>query len=214
MTAVVATEKQVVGLSGARIEGVGLVLDDDLSRESWAQIGLNLFALEGLMPWLIGDWWLHGEHHYGDRADQAVALGRTPEYLSNVAWVCQAVPPNRRRDPSELSFTHHREVAKLRASDQTRFLTKAIKERWNIKELRQAVLDFTSIQAGSSASSTNGSGRIVTFLDWLHNELACRADALMDDLSAGDVGEDSFDAVRVDGHYTLTLRVEKVGDGD
>lgn len=134
---VLASGSRVLALPG-QVSAVALVLPADLSLDLWADIGAQLGHVTRAVRWWLGDWWHYGDHHYGERAAQALD-GETFAYqtFANAAWVCGKIEPSRRRET--LSFAHHAEVAALEPDEQDELLADAEAENWTRPQLRAAV---------------------------------------------------------------------------
>ncbi|MDR7492250.1 MAG: LmbU family transcriptional regulator [Armatimonadota bacterium] len=123
-----------------------VIFDPALPYEAWEELGRALGAMARTNRWWLGDWLLAGEDLYGEEASQALesryeqgerVTGLAYETLTNYAWVCRQVPPERRR-PS-LSFSAHAEVASLEPDEQERWLSLAEEQGWSSAELRRAL---------------------------------------------------------------------------
>lgn len=109
-----------------------LVIRPGLAFEVWEEVGARLVRMaEGVMWWL-GDWWRYGEHRYGDRAFQAVPGGYSVQTLRNAARVAEKFPAPTENAPrgaltrrSDVSWSHHREVASLPDKDAAALLEAA-----------------------------------------------------------------------------------------
>jgi hypothetical protein len=106
-----------------RIEDVAWRLPDDLSEDEWIDSGIVLARVGAGVMWWVGDWWIYGENHYGDRK----AIVQDPNWrgpcfqtCANAASVCRAFRTSRRREV--LSFVHHAEVAALDMKEADRLL--------------------------------------------------------------------------------------------
>src|ERR1700757_1349823 len=62
---------------------VGLNLPESLLFEEWHEIGQKLGRTERTLQWWIGDWWVHGNHHYGERIQQVENLGLSFKTCAN-----------------------------------------------------------------------------------------------------------------------------------
>lgn len=108
------------------------------SFDDWQQLGEYLRWMEGAIHWLIGDWVRYGEQHFHERASQAVdATGWALDTVKQTAWVAERVHPER-RDP-DLSYSHHREIADLPPTDQSRWLKRAKRDGLSVEKLRRAI---------------------------------------------------------------------------
>ncbi len=118
----------------------GLAFKRELAYEEWETVGQQLERIEGAVAWWRGDWWLYGEHRYGERASQAVSAGVSAKSLSNAAWVASRFECSRRRE--HLSFGHHCEVAALDEGDQNALLDAAEANGWPRAQLREALRTY------------------------------------------------------------------------
>ena len=129
---------------------VGLLLPRGVSFERWRQIGGKLGKLANASKWAIGDWIVYGqsefERSYGRRYREALRVTRLElDVLRDCAYVAAHVPARIRR--ADLSFTHHRVVAKLEPAEQQRWLARAAANAWTTHELRAAVASSTTAPA-------------------------------------------------------------------
>lgn len=128
-----------------KLEPLGMLIQSELSFEDWSGLGAWLEVAEQGIQWWIGDWMVYGEQRYGEQYVQAVnATGLALATIKQYQWVCERVPVKNRR--SNLSFSHHREVADLPADQQAEWLEKAIKgddgsgdNPWNTDRLRREI---------------------------------------------------------------------------
>lgn len=134
---------EFIGIPGA-LTTTALYLPSTLSYEQWAQTGAILRYFEKGVQWWLGDWWRHGERHYGDMASQEAQdglqeqVGYAYKTIANCAWVAGRIEPSRRRE--SLSWSHHQEVARFDdAAQQDEWLDRAEAENWTRAELRQAL---------------------------------------------------------------------------
>jgi hypothetical protein len=87
--------------------------------------------------WWLGDWLRYGEAEHGEKYSQALdATDYAYQTLNSARLVAERVEAKRRR--KGLTWGHHREVAALEAKEQDKWLAKAEKEGWTVKELRNA----------------------------------------------------------------------------
>lgn len=132
--------------------GLSLELPGHMAFEEWCALGEKLCAASRVVNWWLGDWWAHGNHRYGERAEAAARgiFGREYGTLRNIASVASSFEMSRRRD--SLSFTHHQEVAALPAPDADAMLDEAERNEWSTRELRQAV-NQRRVEVGSAPSN-------------------------------------------------------------
>jgi N6-adenosine-specific RNA methylase IME4 len=124
-------------IPGVQITTTALIFDDTFDQ--WPALGDRIERVHGGVMWWIGDWWVYGEHKYGER----VALtSKSSQYQTrkNAGWVARRFERSRRRDL--LTWGHHAEVAALDVVDQDDLLDKAETGMWSVAELRQAVRGY------------------------------------------------------------------------
>ena len=125
--------QELVQFNKCKVSKVGLTFNEEMTFEEWQGIGLQLQLMHGSVGFWIGDWLNFGEKHYGETYTQAVEdTGLDYSTLSGYKWVSGAVETSRRRE--NLSFSCHREVAKLPPEKQIELLEKGEKEGWGARE--------------------------------------------------------------------------------
>jgi HTH domain found in ParB protein len=112
-------------------------LPENLTYDEWAQIGQTFQRILNAAMWWLGSWWLHGEHHYGERAAQAAPLGYKADTLTRAARVCERIPPEERDE--RLSFGHYVALARLETRPRGRIRDQAIAENWTVRDTERAV---------------------------------------------------------------------------
>lgn len=126
--------------SGSEATEIGLKLPR-MKYEKWEAAIHQLIAAGASSAWLIGDGLAQGEAWFGEEYAQAFdpdKLRRIDvDTLRNYQWVAQKVPFVRRR--TNLSWSHHQEVAAMDADDQSYWLTLAEGNGWSRNELRREV---------------------------------------------------------------------------
>jgi len=106
-----------------------------LSFDRWRSIGERICGVADASTWWLADWAAFGEHCYGERYREAVAItGLGYQTLRNYAWVARRFEVSRRRD--SLSFAHHAEVAALPPAEQDEWLDRAEANQWSRNDLR------------------------------------------------------------------------------
>lgn len=129
--------------SRAAITGSGLSLPADLSYDEWLGVGRKLMLADKAVQWAIGDWWIYGDHAYGERAsaaiDPASGENRLQRYM-DYGFVARAIETSRRREV--LSWSAHREVAGLEPKIQDAILDRAVENGWRSREIRAAVREY------------------------------------------------------------------------
>ena len=129
-------------VQGFQLTTTGLVAPEGMTSESWEQIGLLLFRLEGSIQWLIGDWLVYGSDlKYGDVKKLAETMGRDPGTFWEYANVCRSVKTWVRTQV--LSYGHHRLVAPLTEDQQVFALNYAAENNLSIANFRKWLREQT-----------------------------------------------------------------------
>lgn len=133
--------------SGA-LTPTGLTLPDDIDFATYEAVGVWIAAVDRGVKWWWGDWLNHGERcveHY----EQAVATTRKEHETIRVwAWVAEKVPQPIRKPA--LSWSVHKEVARLDPEVQEELLQRAVEESWGTFQVRQAKKERESPTAETS----------------------------------------------------------------
>lgn len=113
----------------------GLELPLGLSFDAWSQVGFTLRRIHKSWRWWIGDWVQYGEQKFGEMASQITdELDLDYQQVADCAYVAGRIPISRRRE--NLSWSHHREVAKLPEPQADAMLAQAEEARWTRARLR------------------------------------------------------------------------------
>ena len=122
---------------GANLYPTALKLRKDLALDDWATIGSLLAKMHNGIQWALGDWWAFGHEAYGER--KAVAKAKSIPYefetLMNFGSVARRVPTSLRNEV--LSFSHHYAIAGLDRVNQKKWLDRAARGKWSVKQLRR-----------------------------------------------------------------------------
>lgn len=137
--AITVHSQSSLDVPGFMMTTTGLIINGSPSFEEWEHCGRQLGLAERAIHWAIGDWWNYGERSYGEMSAQAVGNedGFKYQTLKADKWVSICVPMVRRR--TNLSWSHHREVAPLEPDDQDYWLDLAEQEGLTRNELRKAI---------------------------------------------------------------------------
>lgn len=123
-----------------RITATFLELPRSLSYNDWSSVLKRLAQVHDASNFWLGDCLAHGEHIYGETYAQAASECKINEdRLQALIYVSERVRPESRM--RELSWSCHREIAKLDRKQQTSWLTKCIKQGWSLPELKEALLN-------------------------------------------------------------------------
>lgn len=136
MNSVVVAHSEVLPAASSN---TSLALPEAMTFEQWEAIGAELANRAKKLNWWIGDWWAAGHHRYGERARMAARglFGREFKTLANIASVCRAFEPARRRE--QLSWSHHAEAAALSPNAADMLLDMAERDKLSKSQIRAAV---------------------------------------------------------------------------
>jgi len=132
-------------LAAGQADKISLSLPEGMPFDEWAAVGEALANAERSLMWWIGDWWAYGEARYGERKQLLEDLRKAgydvPAFQTamDAAWVAKQFKTSRRR---EVSWSHHREVAKLDPEDADWLLDRAEEHGWSQKKLRDEVREL------------------------------------------------------------------------
>lgn len=130
------------------VTDTGLIVRPTMDEPTWlSAVQASILAYKSTrdshikMMFRVGDLLRFGESKFGERWAAAIsdtfAQMITESVMSRAMWVAGSIPSDVRRE--DLSFEHHEAVAKLEPDEQREFLEKAAEEKWNTKELKEAV---------------------------------------------------------------------------
>jgi N6-adenosine-specific RNA methylase IME4 len=155
------TEAAVLALPG-KVSRVGLELPPDLTFRDWQNIGEQLERVEGAVLWWWGDWLRYDDGSYGTMYEEAMdKTGAKYQRLANAKWVAESIEFSTRVE--NVSWSHHRLVAALDKEEQARWLARAEKNKWSVKDLKHHITKqkrddkHRSIAGAAVASSVKGS---------------------------------------------------------
>jgi hypothetical protein len=121
-----------------------LVIPKEATQEQFLKVGEILFALEGSIQWLIGDWLVGIDIRYGRTYDEmSQVFDRSEKTLQNWKSVAARVEPSRRRE--SLSFGHHEAIASMEPSEQEAWLARAAESNWSVTQLRREIRDTITL---------------------------------------------------------------------
>jgi hypothetical protein len=155
---------------------VGLKVEGEIRREDWESTGQILRRLDASLQWLIGDWIVAGEQlGYGDHQSFAETIGFEVKTIYDFSYVARKVQFSVRTE--NLSFTHHKIVAPLDATEQMYWLQRASSENLSAAKLREMIgneerlpeLPESNIYADvETRKRMNRIWRLVERSDWNH----------------------------------------------
>lgn len=105
---------------------------------AWAEVLRKVVQIRDASNWWTGAMLNHGGDAFGEQYAQAASeTGLSEDTLSILQYVESRVPPANR--VQGLSWSHHREVAKLPPEEQLTWLTRARDGDWSVRELVEAL---------------------------------------------------------------------------
>lgn len=109
-----------------------------VAYEDMRQTLFKVVQVRDAANWWTGDILNAAEAKHGEKYTQmADETGLSPDTLMILSHVARRVDPITRR--KELSWSHHREVAKFEAHEQAKWLQKAIEKGWSVADLKEAI---------------------------------------------------------------------------
>lgn len=126
-----------------------IVPPGDRGWDRYEQVGRVLGKAHDAIKWWLVDFLTYGEGAFSDRYAQAAEyLGLSERTLQDYHWVGQNVPRSRRRE--DLSFSHHRVVAKRKVTPemQEALLAKAVSQRMTVRDLEDDVKQIAPARDG------------------------------------------------------------------
>ena len=120
-----------------------LSIPQDLTQDGFADLLRTLGSMRGAIHWWVGDALVFGNAKFGELAAQfEELLNLTYQQLADYKWVASRVPPEHRFPPDQVSWSHHRDLAKIDdPKKRSEWLQKVKDEGWSRAELRQKLRD-------------------------------------------------------------------------
>ncbi len=116
------------------LTAVAATLREGLTFTEWLLVGRRLLGLVDASAWWIGDWLAYGGWRYGTKYRIAVEhLQLNYDRIRDYAYVSARVGHAVRRP--DLSFRHHRLVAKFDPADQREWLRRAAEAKWTSRKM-------------------------------------------------------------------------------
>jgi hypothetical protein len=131
------------------IEQSELAIRRDMTKREWVSLGHDLFGVAQAIPWILGDWIVFGSEAYGDKWAFAQHFKMSQENIRQLCWLARTFPVGKRHH--NLTWSHHREVARLADTEREDLLTRAEAGGWTVADLRQCVR-----QLGALAQDAGG----------------------------------------------------------
>lgn len=125
-------------ISSFSLQKSGVIPIGSPTFEQWESCLDFVQKSEQAVHFWIGDLLNYGENKWGEMYTQAIdATNFDYGTLANDKSIAHKVPVENRK--SDLSFEHHRIVARLEPEEQQKWLEKAVDEKMTVKELRREV---------------------------------------------------------------------------
>ena len=122
--------------SGTVASRVALRIAEGVEFADWQDVGRRLISLSDGVAFWVGDWLAYGEWRYGDKYRTALTeLELSYDRIRDYAYVAGNVPEPVRRD--DLTWSHHRVVAKLIPAEQETWLARAAEAGWSYRQLAE-----------------------------------------------------------------------------
>jgi ParB-like protein len=126
---------------GVETTPVSLNFARSMPEHEWIELGYRLSLLGGSVVWWIGDFLAFGKFRYGEKYATALEMfGLTFNTAHDYANVSGSVRVGVRTP--DLSWSHHRAVAKVPSEEQQHWLSKALENGWSVRELVDAMNAF------------------------------------------------------------------------
>jgi hypothetical protein len=123
---------------GTTASPTALKLATGLTFDDWRRVVAQVLGMGTAAAWWIGDALSHGEWHYGTKYREVLAeLEIEYDRIRDYVYVSGNVPPAVRR--ADLTWKHHRVVAKLVPKEQEQWLEQAAQEGWTYRHLVEQI---------------------------------------------------------------------------
>lgn len=123
-------------ISSFSLQKTGAVPIGNPTFEQWSNCLEFVQKSQQAVHFWLGDILNWGSQSFGEKYSQAVEVtGFDIGTLQNDCYVSKAIPIENRR--AELSFEHHKVIAKLPPKDQKEWLDKTIEDNLTVRELRR-----------------------------------------------------------------------------
>jgi hypothetical protein len=120
------------------ISETGLTIPDGVEYETVERMFCGIKQINDSTGWWIGDMLVYSQRNYGEKYSQLLDAGDWAySTLAAFHWTASNVAPHIRR--KELSFSHHKEVAKLEEAEQAKYLELAVRDNLSVAQLRKVI---------------------------------------------------------------------------
>jgi hypothetical protein len=125
-------------LGGFLITDTGLDIDNDVTEDEWLDFYKAVDRIQTSLSWVLGDYFVYGQNRFKMSYEVMSELtGLKPETIETYASVSRNIAKLIR--VNSLSFKHHRLVAKYDSETQKAWLQAAVKNRWSVAKMKQAM---------------------------------------------------------------------------
>lgn len=148
-----ALPERVLEAADVTATDTGLVFNapQNLSWESYENLGRELARIGRAYPWMVGDLVNAGHDVFGEEFSQIEdVLPHSPQTIANYSSVARYIPRDRRR--KTLSFSVHEAVAYLEPRAREKLLDMAERYDWKRDDMREAKRELLS-KLGSVADT-------------------------------------------------------------
>jgi hypothetical protein len=121
------------------IHETGIEFPEEMEVNEWEEFGRYLLRLDTSLTWALIDWLIYGDNRKWGETYQKVADDFGLKVDSLYVYISDGRKILIRN--KDLSFAHHRQVTRLSFEDQEYWLMEAVKNRWTVKQLRDAIVD-------------------------------------------------------------------------
>jgi|GEM_PF-2095411 len=130
-SAIIKHDDGAIEVSNIKVHRTGLEFIGTVEQEEYETFGEMILQFDTAYQWIVGDYLAYGvDNNYGMAKEFAERLDRDPSTVHDWTYVCRQVTFSERSE--NLSFGHHKVVAKLDEEARAYWLQKA--EEGNGKE--------------------------------------------------------------------------------
>jgi hypothetical protein len=119
------------------IHDTGIVFPNRMSLEDWEELGRYILRLDTALTWALVDWIIYGQDHQWGETYQQLANEFGLKVDSLYIYVSEARKIFIRN--KDLSFAHHRAVARLPEHRQAFWLQSAVENQWTVAQLKARI---------------------------------------------------------------------------
>lgn len=144
-SALARRDKNTIVAGKFTLKMTGLEIDGEITSDEWLEFASWISTLQDSIQWILGDlvnyaymrlddWMPDGEYSEGKYKLFLEQTDYSYSSLRKFASIAGRIAPERRF--SELSYSHHVEVADLSEKEQEHYLSQAIEKSWSVRQLR------------------------------------------------------------------------------